>query len=142
MSEPARISRAEETSCPACGKVTDPLRAGNVAILGDRFFYFCDRTCKVDYLETNAVHSMRDIETAEPPSVGPVVLPVDEGIHYFGNTTRAVTNSDFVKREPDSAEILETDVSSDTSSAPHIPQREAEQDLVEPSTTNALSTPI
>jgi P-type Cu+ transporter len=33
-------------TCPACEKTVDPLRAGHVAIFGDRFFYFCDVSCR------------------------------------------------------------------------------------------------
>ena len=33
-------------SCPACSSPLDPLRAGHVAIFDDRFFYFCDLTCR------------------------------------------------------------------------------------------------
>ncbi len=33
-------------SCPACAKAVDPLRAGHVAIFGERFFYFCDVGCR------------------------------------------------------------------------------------------------
>jgi len=32
--------------CPACTKDVDPLRAGHVAIFDERFYYFCDRTCR------------------------------------------------------------------------------------------------
>ena len=33
-------------TCPACAKAVDPLRAGHVAIFGERFFYFCDIGCR------------------------------------------------------------------------------------------------
>ncbi|MBI5538183.1 MAG: cation-translocating P-type ATPase [Deltaproteobacteria bacterium] len=53
-------------SCPGCGKLVDPLRAGHVAIFHDRFFYFCEWTCRQDYLA-------RDPEGPEPPrSVQPL----------------------------------------------------------------------
>ena len=32
--------------CPACAKAVDPLRAGQVAIFGESFYYFCDLTCR------------------------------------------------------------------------------------------------
>jgi cation transport ATPase len=34
------------SACPACAKDVDPLRAGHVAIFGDTFYYFCDRSCR------------------------------------------------------------------------------------------------
>jgi cation transport ATPase len=34
------------STCPACAKDVDPLRAGHVAIFDDKFFYFCDRGCR------------------------------------------------------------------------------------------------
>lgn len=51
--------------CPACGKAVDPLRAGQVAILGGTFSYFCDLQCKLLHLRGPSF----DQETAAPPLV-------------------------------------------------------------------------
>src|SRR4051812_39749635 len=56
-------------ACPACGKAVDPLRAGHVAILDAKFFYFCDRTCKADYLGRTSLIPQEEVETAAPPEV-------------------------------------------------------------------------
>jgi len=62
---PAATSHA----CPACGKPIDPLRAGEVAILEGQFFYFCDRTCKRDYLANAGDQAALNRFTADPPPV-------------------------------------------------------------------------
>ena len=60
-------------ACPACGQPIDPLRAGRVALLGEKFHYFCDETCSARYL---APHASRFAEeTQEPPRVAPAVPP-------------------------------------------------------------------
>lgn len=33
-------------ACAGCAKQIDPLRAGHVAVFGERFYYFCDVTCR------------------------------------------------------------------------------------------------
>ncbi|HQP38551.1 MAG TPA: hypothetical protein PLI95_25375, partial [Polyangiaceae bacterium] len=51
--EPDRTFRGPIVSpvaCPGCGRLVDPLRAGHVAIFHDRFQYFCDWSCRQDYL--------------------------------------------------------------------------------------------
>ncbi len=59
-------------ACPACGREVDALRAGQVAILGGRFLYFCDRDCKAKYMQGVADSVARDdVATAEPPPVAP-----------------------------------------------------------------------
>ncbi len=61
------------STCPACGKPVDPLRAGEVAIASGKFLYFCDKACKVDYLEAIVPRvAGDDVVTAEPP---PVSIP-------------------------------------------------------------------
>ena len=62
----ARPSTSEAT-CPTCGKSVDPLRAGHVALLGERFHYFCSQTCSAQFLEPH--HSRLTEETREPPAV-------------------------------------------------------------------------
>ncbi len=62
MASPERA----EHHCPACGKAVDPLRAGQVAILGGTFSYFCDLQCKLLHLRGPSF----DQETAAPPLVG------------------------------------------------------------------------
>jgi len=37
-------------ACPGCGKLVDPLRAGHVAIFHEKFHFFCDWSCRQDYL--------------------------------------------------------------------------------------------
>ncbi len=53
-------------ACPSCGTPVDPLRAGHVAVYGGRFFYFCNRGCKVVFAE-NAAIGPADVRTAIPP---------------------------------------------------------------------------
>ena len=36
--------------CPSCGRKVDPLRAGHVALFGERFRYFCDWECRQQFL--------------------------------------------------------------------------------------------
>ena len=64
--------------CPGCGLAVDPLRAGHVAILGGRFVYYCDASCKQAHSALRAplsTLSPDEIVTAEPPPV----LVVDSG---------------------------------------------------------------
>jgi len=55
-------------TCPGCGKPIDALRAGHVAIMDGAFRYFCDRSCKIDYLEAIS-RPVADALTVRPPSV-------------------------------------------------------------------------
>jgi len=55
--------------CPACGREIDPLRAGEVAFVGGRFVYFCDRDHKAQWLASQASIARDDVKTAEPPPV-------------------------------------------------------------------------
>ncbi|MEI7892700.1 MAG: HAD family hydrolase [Myxococcales bacterium] len=63
-------------SCPGCGKPVDPLRAGHVAILGTRFVYYCNLSCKLLHLRG----ALPDVDTAAPPAVlpPPPALPPPE----------------------------------------------------------------
>ncbi|WP_394833246.1 HAD-IC family P-type ATPase [Pendulispora rubella] len=72
-------------ACPACGKKIDPLRAGEVAILEGQFFYFCDRTCKRDYVSSAGSMSVLQRFTADPPPVAPAVLPIIKPAHTNGS---------------------------------------------------------
>lgn len=55
--------------CLGCGRPTDPLRAGHVAILDGRFRYFCGAACKAAYVE-GSPSAQRALDlTAEPPRV-------------------------------------------------------------------------
>lgn len=63
--------------CPACGKAIDPLRAGQVAIMGGAFRYFCDAKCKASYVEVASKRPTLDALTAEPPSVTSGVREAD-----------------------------------------------------------------
>ncbi len=59
----------QSVHCLGCGKTTDPLRAGHVAILDGRFCYFCDAACKLAYV-ASAPSALRALElTADPPPV-------------------------------------------------------------------------
>lgn len=62
--------------CPACGKKTDPLRAGHVAIFDERFQYFCDRGCREDWLQGGRPNrsSFRP-PSIRPPSISPSRAP-------------------------------------------------------------------
>jgi cation transport ATPase len=56
-------------SCPACSKELDPLRAGQVAILGGQFLYFCNQRCKADHFQVISSRLTIDALTADPPAV-------------------------------------------------------------------------
>lgn len=56
-------------TCPTCGKPVDALRAGRVALLGERFHYFCDATCSDQYLGAAPHRARLQEETQEPPRV-------------------------------------------------------------------------
>ncbi len=60
--------------CPACGKQVDVLRAGQVAIIAGRFLYFCDATCKADYV-VSLSSAQLSAETQEPPKVASLSMP-------------------------------------------------------------------
>lgn len=53
--------------CPSCGKPVDPLRAGQVALVGGAFLYFCDLECKSAFVRARGASS--DEATAAPPEV-------------------------------------------------------------------------
>jgi len=78
MSAPAASARpkGDGTVCPACGKPVDPLRAGQVAILGDEFKYYCDDACKRTHLRSISSIASADVATAEPPPVATSPEPV------------------------------------------------------------------
>src|SRR5579871_1687671 len=63
-------------ACPACGKAVDSLRAGHVAILGERFVYFCDQRCKKELIAQSSGLRPSEVATAEPPPVSS--MPVSE----------------------------------------------------------------
>ncbi len=69
MLEVAMPDEAPEARCPGCGSRVDPLRAGQVAILENRFEYFCGTECKQTYLRACVASSHEDLATAEPPPV-------------------------------------------------------------------------
>ena len=75
-------------SCPGCGQGVDPLRAGHVAILGDRFHYFCRPSCKQEYLRAQGRPLEEDVATSRPPEVAtsqarPSGIAVDATSVYF-----------------------------------------------------------
>lgn len=64
-----------DTVCATCGKAIDPLRAGKVALLGERFHYFCDGACSEQYLGAAPIRARLQEETREPPAVAPRAMP-------------------------------------------------------------------
>ncbi|MFO0640618.1 MAG: HAD-IC family P-type ATPase [Polyangiaceae bacterium] len=70
MSFPAQSPPTVE--CLGCGKPTDPLRAGHVAILDGRFRYFCGLSCKAAYMSTSPEGLGSLDRTADPPRVSGV----------------------------------------------------------------------
>jgi P-type Cu+ transporter len=74
---PAPVSAS--SSCPACGKALDPLRAGQVAILDGGFRYFCDAGCKNAFIESASKRASLDALTCEPPMVAPASIPEESG---------------------------------------------------------------
>ena len=71
MQDASSRSPASSRACPSCGKGIDPLRAGEVAILGADFLYFCDRGCKRAYVESSGASGSLSRFTADPPRVTP-----------------------------------------------------------------------
>src|SRR5690349_1764028 len=72
MDSRARTSTAPASSslCPACEKPVDSLRAGHVAILDGSFRYFCNATCKSEYVDIVSKRPFLDgMLTADPPPV-------------------------------------------------------------------------
>ena len=77
-------------ACPGCGKLVDPLRAGHVAIFHDKFHFFCDWSCRQDYLahepEGHAPASVMEplprqlgrVEHVGEPTAAPRSEPVTE----------------------------------------------------------------
>lgn len=59
----------ERVECLGCGKATDPLRAGHVAILDGQFRYFCGLACKAAYVSASPKISTSLDHTADPPRV-------------------------------------------------------------------------
>ena len=76
MSEPASSS----AFCPACGTPIDALRAGQVAILGGAFRYFCDATCKSAFVDRASMRPTLDAMTAEPPPVASAPRTIASGV--------------------------------------------------------------
>lgn len=68
------------STCPACGKGLDPLRAGHVAVLGGAFFYFCDRSCKADYMEARPIPDPEAVDTAAAPPVALLEAALSSGL--------------------------------------------------------------
>lgn len=58
-----------KVECLGCGKATDPLRAGHVAILDGQFRYFCGLSCKALYVKDAPSIAASLDRTAEPPRV-------------------------------------------------------------------------
>jgi cation transport ATPase len=83
------------TSCPACDRPVDPLRAGHVAIFGDRFHYFCDRNCRERFVRglVPSVPASRPSPAEPTPQPAPAVAPppavateretMPSGMHIF-----------------------------------------------------------
>jgi cation transport ATPase len=93
------MSQAVETRvhCLGCGKATDPLRAGHVAILDGQFRYFCNATCKAAYVAgAPSSPSGRGIDrsldrTADPPRVELRPSPLPSPVSSRGTFASAVT---------------------------------------------------
>lgn len=66
----------ERVECLGCGKPTDPLRAGHVAILDGQFRYFCGLACKAAYVSASPRGSISLDRTADPPRVAERVAEV------------------------------------------------------------------
>ena len=86
-------------SCPACARDVDPLRAGHVAIFGERFYYFCDRSCRdrlaparrVEALLARGSFPASSREVAERASSD---LGAEVGASAYGTNSDSVAASD------------------------------------------------
>ena len=68
------MSTAMAHACLACGREIDPIRAGEVAFVGGRFVYFCDREHKSRWLASVDTSASNEVVTAEPPLVASAAL--------------------------------------------------------------------
>lgn len=122
---PSRVPSSSR-ACPSCGKGIDPLRAGEVAILGADFLYFCDRSCKRAYVESSGADGALNRFTADPPRVTaepPQVTP----------TSRLGVRANVPPPEPSWPEMpeprsaarskAETDPERDHAAPPDVPSR-------------------
>jgi cation transport ATPase len=106
--------------CPACGKAVDPLRAGQVAIIGGSFKYFCDAKCKAAYVEAASKRPALDRVTAEPPSVVSGVRAADDEPKIVSGVREPEPVAPaFVEPEPPSIpEVAEEAASDDEAPSP------------------------
>jgi cation transport ATPase len=81
-------SEANGHSCPACGKAVDSLRAGHVAVLEDRFLYFCDEHCKRDLVAQSSGTLPSSVATAEPPPVASSPISRERAVAANGAAER------------------------------------------------------
>ena len=63
------MAAKQSVECLGCGKPTDPLRAGHVAILDGQFRYFCGLGCKAAYVKDAPSLALSLDRTADPPPV-------------------------------------------------------------------------
>lgn len=61
--------------CATCGRELDPLRAGQVAIVGGRFVYFCDSTCKQGFFARDSAGAALEGKTLAPPPAASTAPP-------------------------------------------------------------------
>jgi cation transport ATPase len=66
------------STCPACAKDVDPLRAGHVAIFDEKFLYFCDRRCREKIAPTSAASS--DVPKHRIPTPREPTAPIANGV--------------------------------------------------------------
>ncbi len=86
--------------CPACGKPVDVLRAGQVAIIAGRFLYFCDATCKADYVVALANGAQLSAETEEPPRVASLSVPTQPEAPLQRSSSASVASASSSRKVP------------------------------------------
>ncbi len=77
------------------------MRAGQVAIMGGAFRYFCDATCKASYVDVASKRPTLDAMTADPPSVTSGVRDAGVSVSIVSSGIRAPEPPAFPPPEPE-----------------------------------------
>ena len=94
-------SDAGTSTCSGCRREIDPLRAGHVAILDERFFYFCDAKCKAAYFEITGRAPPDGVLTQRPPPVWREADAEPSAAHDSGTAPAAMQEGAPAESPPD-----------------------------------------